>query len=766
MAIQIAGRTATISIFPKQRQFIESKLDDVFFGGSVGPGKTYALLLLKLKRRMEHKNSHGILLRRSFPDLERSLIMESKKMYPLFGARYNDSKHVWTFPNGAVERFAHLDKDDSVYDHRSAEYHDVGIDEASLCSEFQIRYMTSRLRSSQADIKPILRLASNPGGISHGFLRRRYVTPYERNKVWTDPETGKTMSFIPAKITDNPALMKNDPGYVKRLQELPEKQRMMLLDGRWDVYEGQFWSEFSPDRHVLKEVRNPDSYTMKFLGIDWGYAEPACVLWFEVTPLGRVFIYRELYVTGRSPKELAHDILELSPKSEKYMYAMLSTEVFGKKVELEGGGEPIAKLMQDGLGTRVVLQRANNARVAGWTKIREYLGIAPDEYPWLQISPNCKNLIRVMPDMIHAEKKPEDMEEGEDHACLVGETTVETKGGIKTLQELVGTEGEIWMQVGWRRYTGVQVTGKNVDVFKLKLKNGNEIVGTKDHKFMTSDGWVEMKNLDKDHLVLIQSGICKLKLFLQRFKSLTENVTTPVGRIFKGTVSDFIVWYGNFIMERLQKGFIFIIRIIIEPITSQTIWKNLLNFSTYPTMPLQKNIKDDLEKRWIRFDTLQQSGIKILKTTKHMLGLESWDGKLLRSVDPRLKFVGFVKKSMRRFVQRGHGFVISIVKCLGIEYITQRLERTLKPMTIESVQYVGKKDVYNLSVEEVHSYFANGSFLVKNCDALRYGLISMKSIPKTIMSPYRSTYHKIFGTEEEKVSNVSQIPGKYGRYGK
>lgn len=411
--------TLEITIFQKQRQFLESPLDDILFGGSAGSGKSYVLLLFAAQRRMQYPKSHGVIFRRTFRDLERSLIMLSQEIFPFFGAKYNGAEHVWKFPNGAIQRFAHLEAEKNVYDHRSAEYQDICFDEASLFTEFQITYLTSRLRSTIPGMKPLLRLASNPGGVGHSFLRRRYIIPSESQKIWIDPITKQTRTFIPAKVTDNPILMKNNPQYVSMLKGLPEKQRMALLEGRWDVYEGQFFSEFDPKLHVLNEVRQPDSFTFKYLSMDWGYSQPACVLWHEITPLGRVFTYRELYVTGRAPKELAADILTLSPKKEKYEGLWIPPELFGTKIELEGGGEPIADLIKNGLEGRMMIHKANNARIAGWQKMREYMGLSPDGFPWWQISPNCTNLIRTIPDMIFDTKEGKTIDDldtmGEDH---------------------------------------------------------------------------------------------------------------------------------------------------------------------------------------------------------------------------------------------------------------------------------------------------------------------------------------------------------------
>lgn len=423
-SVRILDGKLHCNIWPKQEKYINSDdIEDLFYGGAAGGGKSEAILLFKLKRRMNIPGSLGITFRRKLPDLEKSLLFRARNIYPKVGARYNGQKHQWLFKNGSVEQFGFCNKEADVYDHQSAEYVDMAFDELTHFTEFQFGYLTTRVRSSIPGIKAIVRSASNPGNVGHGWVKRRYIDPakLKAKTTWYMEDEKKTVGFIPALLEDNPSLFLNDPTYGNRLKILGDKKYRALRFGDWEVFEGQFFSDvwdIRPGMSVLAKPRVPEKHHRKFLSMDWGFASKFCILWWEVTPSGRVYVYREFYANRLHPKELAAQILMLSPDEEEYEALWSPPEIFGKEVEKEGGGEPIAKLMQDVLTNRIVMSKANNARVPGWQKCREYMSKGPDGLPMLQISPECRNLIRTLPDQIHDELNPEDLDtDGEDHAA-------------------------------------------------------------------------------------------------------------------------------------------------------------------------------------------------------------------------------------------------------------------------------------------------------------------------------------------------------------
>lgn len=234
-----------------QTEFLGCDAFEALFGGAVGGGKTWSLIHDAL-RDIDKPSYVALLLRNSFPEMEKTLLEESRRIYPKLGAYYVGDKKRWNFPSGAKIYFGYLENDADVYQYQGAEFQYIGFDELTKFSLKQYTYLMSRLRSSRG-VRSRIRASTNPGGKGHGWVMARWLPwidkkhalqakPGEVLKYTAGPngdvfgEAGKlSRTFIPAKLTDNPKLLENDPDYVERLGALDPVTRAQLLDGRWDV---------------------------------------------------------------------------------------------------------------------------------------------------------------------------------------------------------------------------------------------------------------------------------------------------------------------------------------------------------------------------------------------------------------------------------------------------------------------------------------------------------------------------------------------------
>ena len=199
---------------------------DLFYGGAAGPGKT-SYLLMAAVQYVEYPHYRALILRKTYADLSLpDAIMDRAISWwdGVEGARFSHADKTCYFPSGARVQFGYMA---SVRDHlryQGAAVHFVGIDEASQIPSRQLEYLHSRIRRAIDDPIPLrYRLASNPGDVSHDWLKDTYVNGADGHRV----------VYLPGLMTDNPGLDVEE--YRKQLAHLDPVTRKQLEEGDWDV---------------------------------------------------------------------------------------------------------------------------------------------------------------------------------------------------------------------------------------------------------------------------------------------------------------------------------------------------------------------------------------------------------------------------------------------------------------------------------------------------------------------------------------------------
>lgn len=368
----------------KQADFISlpDSVSEGFYGGAAGGGKSEVLLMLPIAKEW-YKNPHfkGLLLRRTFPELEKSLITRSEEWYQHTGAIYNRQLKRWKWPWGAYLDFGYAEYEKDVRRYDTTEYTYIGFDELTSFTEFQYLYLTkSRLRSSDPDLPAIARSASNPGNIGHGWVRKRFVEPAREGGVLLrDGPTGQLRIFIKSLLTDNPYLMAADPGYIDRLRQLPEAERRAKLDGDWWTFSGQVFddwrSEHFPDEpenalHVIAPFTVPDWWP-KVLAIDWGFSAMLWAGWAAASPQGQCILYREYTCKQTKISTWATDIGRVSQGADKPRLTVVDPSAWHHN----GSEKNIADQFYEHSGLSPL--KADNDRVGGKVLMQEYLRWQP-----------------------------------------------------------------------------------------------------------------------------------------------------------------------------------------------------------------------------------------------------------------------------------------------------------------------------------------------------------------------------------------------------
>lgn len=425
---------------PKQAVFMSRFEDEALYGGAAGGGKSDALIAEAL-RQVEVPYYRGLIVRRTFPQLE-DLIGKSLRLYPKVcpGAKYNESKHVWHFPSGAVLIFGSMPHAKDKYNYQGKPYDFIGFDELTQFTYELYDYLAhSRNRPNGPGTRVYVRATANPGGIGHGWVKERFITaaPPLRT-VWrtvdvTYPdghiERKRTSSvFVRSTVFDNKILLANDPNYLTRLASMPEAERNALLYGNWDSFNGQVFTEWINDSqhyadrkktHVIAPFHIPDDWAV-WRGMDWGYSRPFSVGWYAVDHDRRLYRIRELYgCTGEpnmgvkwDPAHVADEIKRIESEDPnlkgRRIHGIADPAIFS-----DSGTESVAVTMER---RGVTWEPANHERINGKMQLHYRFAFDDRDVPMLYVFSTNKHFIRTVPNLVYSETDVEDVDtDGEDH---------------------------------------------------------------------------------------------------------------------------------------------------------------------------------------------------------------------------------------------------------------------------------------------------------------------------------------------------------------
>lgn len=386
-----------LAVTKKQKRFIDAGQSEVLFGGAAGGGKSYGQMADALIFALIYPTSKQLVLRRTFAELEKSLIRTSLSLFPREIYSFNSSTHTGKFKNGSIIDFGYCAAETDVYQYQSAEYDVIRFDELTHFTKEQYVYLISRVRGANSFPKQV-KSSTNPGGVGHGWVKERFVDPAPRDSEFRG-EDGLTRIFIPSLLDDNSFLTSKDPKYKERLLALPERERRALLFGDWDIFEGQYFTEFDRDTHVIEPFEIPREWR-KYRTIDYGLDRLAC-LWIAADPSGIFYLYREYCESNLPISSAASKMLERTPKSEEIYATLAPPDLWSRSQE---SGRSKAELFSE---YGVNFTKTSNDREAGWLAVKELLcdtgrGVR------LKIFSTCTEIIRTLPALLRDRLRPTD----------------------------------------------------------------------------------------------------------------------------------------------------------------------------------------------------------------------------------------------------------------------------------------------------------------------------------------------------------------------
>lgn len=380
---------------PKQEPFLAlpTSIFEAFFGGGAGSGKSDILLVYGICRQWhENPRFKQVFMRRTYPELKNEIVSRSREIYPKFGATFNKTDMVWTFPRpdqfggtgmsnaGAIILLGHCENEKDVHTYDSMEINLFTPDELTSYTEWIYTYIAfQRVRSSDRNLPAIVRAAGMPGNIGHTFVKKRFIAPCKEGGKIIVGKGGIKRFFVHATISDNPHA---DPSYASRLDGIPsEAERRAKKFGDWDAYQGLVFDEFrdrkfvdEPDNaiHVRPAFDIPKWWPKMVIG-DWGFAAMCYIGFYAISPSKRLYLYRELYWFKTKINEWGPVVKDFIEREEPKVVKFCQSAKQDRGLE-----HTIQQQIEEALGRPIDLTtNSPGSRVAGKMNVHEYMRWKP-----------------------------------------------------------------------------------------------------------------------------------------------------------------------------------------------------------------------------------------------------------------------------------------------------------------------------------------------------------------------------------------------------
>jgi phage terminase large subunit len=378
------------------------------YGGARGGGKSHWLLAqMGVDDCQRVAGLKCLLLRKvgkanleHFEDLRRKLFTKLSHEFAAF-------RGILTFKNGSRIIAGHFQNEKDIDAYLGLEYDVIGIEEATTLTARKYQDITTCCRTSKPNWRPRIYSTTNPGGVGHGWYRKRFIEPWQRR---AESET----RFIAARVTDN---RWNNPEYLRVLQGLSGWQRRAWLDGDWDIAAGQFFTTLRREVHVVDSEPEGRSFDETravewFAAMDYGFAHYTVVLLGCRDGDGNTFIVDEhaerLWLPQRHAPAIKAMLARHKIDGRALTLADLKRFVAGADVFSRQSDGTTVAAQYGRLG--INLRPANTDRVNGWAEVMTGFGdVEAGIRPTLFIHERCGRLIETLPALQHDPNRPEDV---------------------------------------------------------------------------------------------------------------------------------------------------------------------------------------------------------------------------------------------------------------------------------------------------------------------------------------------------------------------
>ena len=631
--------------------------------GGARSSKSYSLAQLMTERFFGCPGRRILILRKTLPSLRVTTLSLMKEYMSLIGMWpfIKESKQTldWKYGNTLLH-FGSLDDPEKI---KSSDWNDIWMEEATEFSYRDFMILKTRLSSPICGNLPNqLFMSFNPED-EYCWIKEKVI----------DADTDCTE--IPSSYKDNPFLSDE---YRKILEDL-EKQDINY----WRIYGLGQWGKLTnlvySNWKIVEDF--PIQRSNVIYGLDFGFNNPSALLklYLDGSECG---VEEKIYETGLTTTDLISKMEEAIPLEHRQSHPIYADNAEPDRIlEINNAGFwclPCHKVsVTEGIDDVKQFQIYSLSTNTQYNK-------EVKTYSWRQDKND-----RILDEPVKYN----------DHYCLVGDTKILMANNTEKKIKDILPEELIQTATGINKVLLSKLTKRKATIYQINLSNGSFLKGTGDHPIYTLDGLVKIKDLNSQKIIVWEE-LCRSKLYLEKENTIgMEDIILQLVDVLMEE-KDYIALNGYSVMEKSQKDMRFIIKIKMEEITEWIIW-NLSRLASIDQNILkknghQKNLEKEVKNIFWQLILLQKNGMHQKKERNGIDNMQKISGRIECLSQ---KIVKFVEKNIKH----------------------TSLQNQNTAMLIASKKLLEKEDVYNLTVENDHNYYAN-KILVKNCDAMRYAL--------------------------------------------
>lgn len=719
-AIATMQRVPTVPFCPfeptdKQLELLTDDRYEVLFGGAAGPGKSSALLMAALQY-VHCPDYAALIIRKTYADLARpgALMDMAHRWLAGSAAKWNSIKKEWTFPSGAKIVFGYLASPGDEYQYQGSQIQTLIVDELTQIDHKQYLYLTTRIRRDATSNVPLrIRCASNPGGIGMAWVHARFLLAHNERR-----------GFISARIEDNPHL--DAESYRQTFLELDDITRRQLLYGEWISDAANQVYKFDQIRNTvqaLPELKHPKEWKY-VLGIDLGASQKEAstsfvVVAFEESTAASYVVYSEKFA-GMYPATIGEHILKIYKQFGR-INTVIDEGALGK-----GYGEEFRRRFH------IATKPAEKSDKLGY---RRLINGAFERGELMLIDSATKELQAELKELIWDDKGLDVAKGQACHMCISGDALIRTYRAEIAIKDLVVGDMVLTRQ-GYFEVLAHASSGVR-PVFLIETMGGRTIKATGNHPiYVDGKGWTRTDELLYGYRIL-----CLNEYALNSTEQGITDIQNPqieqpesIMLHLGGAVSDCIERFGEVTLGKSQKGITSITKMETrKTIPSKTLsvlpWQSIsaITEKAKNTLRKLKSISQPLEMRPGN-GTLLTKAANGTRSTHLNPGPEKREfshmnvvcaGRSLKPEHQEQQSAQINVMPKRDATQESMTKQENANGAPKISCATNTVSNLFVVDHVIRVTPMPPEEVFDITVDHVHEFFANG-ILVKNSDGLLY----------------------------------------------